>query len=89
MFGSIEGIFSPIIMAYTQNHIVSDIRATSGSVQSMLGSLGMIIGLPIGGFILEYLSFKVAFICAILLVFVNLYLYLRIDDGDGIKKLRK
>jgi len=51
VFGSLDGIFSPIIITYTQNHIASDIRATSGSVQSIFGSLEMIIGLHIGGFI--------------------------------------
>ena len=82
VFGSVGGIFSPIIMTYTQNHISSDIRATTGSVQSMLRSLGMIIGLPIGGLILQYLGFKVAFICGIILVILEMYFYLRIDDGN-------
>ena len=86
VFGSIGGVFLPIIMTYTHKHISSEIRATTGSVESMLGSLGMIIGLPIGGLILQYLGFKVAFVCGILLVIVELYFYLRIDDGDKINK---
>lgn len=42
--------------------------------------------LPMGGLILQYLGFKVAFICGILLVIVELYFYLRIDDGNEINK---
>ncbi|MCK5473773.1 MAG: MFS transporter [Candidatus Aenigmarchaeota archaeon] len=82
VFGSLSGLFLPIIMTYVHRNIPSDIRATTGSVESMLGSLGVVFGLPLGGWILQTLGFGLAFVCGIMLAAVNLCFYLKINDGN-------
>ncbi len=86
LFGSVSGVFSPIILTYKHKHISSGIRATTGSVETMLESFGLILGLPVGGWILQNLGFKTAFVCGIILVIVEMYFYLKINDGKKKKE---
>ncbi len=86
IFGSIAGVFLPIIMTYKHKHILSSIRATTGSVESMFRSIGLVVGLPLGGWILQNLGFKTAFVCGIILVIVEMYFYLKINDGKKKKE---
>lgn len=64
LFSSIDEIFLPLEESLTNEFIKSENRATILSIKSMFESLASIIGAPIAGFLLGFITAKQGFLLA-------------------------
>lgn len=73
----------PVMLSYFHKFIPSKMRATIGSVEGMLLSLGRIISLPLAGFLVDKIGGRYTIFASSLLMIPVIVLYLMIKEKRG------
>lgn len=75
----------PVFRTYFHKNIPSKIRATTGSLESLIMSVGGIIAMPLTGLLVDTIGPKSTMFIAALLSLPIIFLYLKIKDNKGKK----
>jgi MFS family permease len=80
LFFAVADFENPLTRAYTHKFMPSKMRATIGSLESMLFSLAGIISLGVAGFLIEKIGARYSIFLSAVLMIPIIFLYLRIKE---------
>jgi len=86
IFNSFSFLGWPISWSYFQRNTPSRIRATMGSLKSMVSSIGTLIAPAIGGYVADIYGIRAAILFSAIFLLPNIFLYSRLDDNKLKKK---
>ena len=75
------GLQNPVSRTYFHKFIPNKLRATIGSIRGMISSLGGIIGLPLGGYLIDLIGARYVIIISALLAIPTVIFYLKIKES--------
>lgn len=75
---------SPVSQSYFHKFIYSKMRATIGSIASLIVSIAGILSMPLTGFLIDNIGPRYTIFLASLLMIPIIFLYLKIKDNKGV-----
>jgi MFS family permease len=84
LFYGIIDFESPIASTFFHKHAPSKLRATIGSINSMIMSISAIIFMPLAGFLIEKIGPKYTILISGILLIPNIILYLMIKETKSL-----